>query len=243
MPQFSKYSDAILAAFKLNTKPQEIVHKKQEILDSVFDYYHIQPGTLLFVGFNPALMAAEEYADAIFVTKVSETVREYLDTQGVKYTYIDDVTGKNFDCVVAMDEYFTFSDSDDKQKNEIEKLCAATNQVLITTVRDYKNQEYKDREASQPAVIRGTDAINTFIEIHDWDFRVKNAWKTDVYHLCGTDTAYLGRYDRRTVFFKQMAKFSLDTGASDFRVHKNLMYKSVLKKNYEHVITVFFDKR
>lgn len=242
MPQFSKYSDAILTAFRLNTKPQDIVQKKQEILDSVFDYYHIQPGSLLFVGFNPALMAAEEYADAIFVTKVSESVRDYLDSQGVKYTYVDDVNDKKFDCVIAMDEYFTFSDSHEKQKSEIEKLCAITNQVLITTVKDYKNQEYKDREASQPAVIRGHDTINTFIEIHDWDFKVKNAWKTDVYHLCGADAEYLGRYDRRTVFFKQMAKFSLDAGADDFRVHKNLMYKSVLKKNYEHVITVYFKK-
>lgn len=242
MSQFSKYSDAILTAFRLNSKTQEIVHKKQEILDSVFDYYHIQPESLLFVGFNPALMAAEEYAEAIYVTKVSDVVRAYLDEQGVRYTYVDDTAGKSFDCVIAMDEYFTFSDSDETQKREIEKLCAVVNQVLITTVKDYKNQEYKDREASQPAVIRNADTINTFIEIHDWDFKVKNAWKTDVYHLCGTSTEYLGRYDRRAMFFKQMAKFSLDAGASDFRVHKNLMYKSVLKKNYEHVITVQFDK-
>lgn len=242
MTQFSKYSDAILAAFISNTKRQEIIHKKQEIIDAVFDYYHIQPGSLLFVGFNPAVMAAEEYADAIYVTQVSESVREFLDAQGVKYTYLDDVQGKEFDCIVAMDEYFTFSDSDEGQKNEIDQICAATKQILITTVKDYKNQEYKDREASQPAVIRGPDTISTFIEIHDWDFKVRNAWKTDVYRLSGANAEYLGRFDRRTVFFKQLAKFSLDTGAKDFRVHKNLMYKSVLKKNYEHVITVYFEK-
>lgn len=240
MTQFSNYSDAILTAFTLNARRQDIVHKKQEILDSAFEYYDVQPGSLLFVGFNPAIMAAEEYADAIYVTQVSDKVLAFLDEQSVKYTYVDDHRGQKFDCVIAMDEYFTFSTSDEAQKLEIDQMCATVGQLLITTVRDYKNQEYKDREASQPAVIRGPNSIDTFIEIHDWDFKVKNAWKTDVYHLFGSNTEYLGRYDRRTVFFKQMAKFSLDTGASDFRVHKNLMYKSVLKKNYEHVITVHF---
>lgn len=242
MTQFSKYSDAILSAFRVHTKPQEIVQKKQEILDSVFEYYHINPESLLFVGFNPALMAAEEYADAIYVTQVSETVRDYLTDQGVKFTYIEDVTAQSFDCVVAMDEYFTFSDSDQAQKEEIEKMCSITGQVLITTVKDYKNQEYKDREHSQPAVIRTPQGVVAFFEVHDWDFKVKNAWKTDTYRLQGADSDYLGQFDRRAVFFKQMAKFSFDSGANDFKVHKNLMYKSVLKKNYEHVITIQFKK-
>lgn len=240
MTQFSTYSNAILEAFVLNPKRQDIVQKKQEILDSVFEYYHAHPSSLLFVGFNPAVMAAEEYADNIYITQVSDKVRSFLDEQGVRYSYVDDVRGQKFDCVIAMDEYFTFSNSDDAQRDAINQFCDITTEILITTVRDYKNQEYKDREASQPAVIRGPDSMNTFIEIHDWDFKVKNSWKTDVYRLSGLESEYLGRYDRRAVFFKQMAKFSLDAGASDFRVHKNLMYKSVLKKNYEHVITVHF---
>ena len=37
-----------------------------------------------------------------------------------------------------------------------------------------------------------------------------------------------------------MAKFSIDAGANNFYVHKNLMYKSLIKKNYEHVITISF---
>lgn len=242
MTQFSTYSDAILLAFRMHTKPQEIVHKKQEILDSVLEYYHSEPRSLLFVGFNPALMAAEEYANAIYVTQVSDTVKDYLTEQGIKFTYIDDVAGQTFDCVVAMDEYFTFVGSDQDQKAEIEKLCHATGQVLITTVKDYKNQEYKDREHSQPAVIRTPQGIVAFFEVHDWDFKVKNSWKTDTYCLQGVKSEYLGHYDRHAVFFKQMAKFSFDSGASDFKVHKNLMYKSVLKKNYEHVITIQFKK-
>jgi len=43
------------------------------------------------------------------------------------------------------------------------------------------------------------------------------------------------------MYFKQLAKFSLDNGASNFIVHKNLMYKGLVKKNYEHVISITFD--
>jgi len=50
-----------------------------------------------------------------------------------------------------------------------------------------------------------------------------------------------GLFERRTMFFKQLAKFSMDAGAVNFLVHKNLMYKSLIKKNYEHVISIQFE--
>jgi hypothetical protein len=50
-----------------------------------------------------------------------------------------------------------------------------------------------------------------------------------------------GPFARRAMFFKQLAKFSHDAGAVGYNVHKNLMYKSLIKKNYEHVISIRFD--
>jgi hypothetical protein len=43
------------------------------------------------------------------------------------------------------------------------------------------------------------------------------------------------------MYFKQLAKFSTDAGAGGFSVHKNLMYKGLTSKGYEHVITIKFD--
>lgn len=242
MTDFASYSDVILAAYQSHAKPQEVVQKKQEILDSVCDYYRCTPDSVLFIGFNPVIINADDLYQSVYVTEVSDTVRSFLDKQGIKYTYLESVAGQKFDLVVALDEYFTFADSDESQKEKIDTICSLTNSIMVTTVKDYKNQEYKDREYSQPAVLRNGDNLNTFVEIHDWDFKQKNSWSTMVYVLNTWAPEFLGKYLRRALFFKQMAKFSLDTGASDFRVHKNLMYKSVLKKNYEHVITVFFDK-
>jgi len=59
--------------------------------------------------------------------------------------------------------------------------------------------------------------------------------------LSGMTSACRGIYNRRTLFFKQLAKFTMDAGASNFLVHKNLMYKSLIKKNYEHVISIHFE--
>lgn len=242
MTGFVNYSDIILAAYNCHAKPQEVVQKKQEILDSVCDYYRCTPESVLFIGFNPAIMTADDLYSNVYVTEVSDTVLAFLDHQGIRYQHVNDVTGKQFDMVIVLDEYFTFAQSDDEQKEKINFICGITKQLMVTTVKDYKNQEYKDREYSQPAVLRNGDELTTFVEIHDWDFKQKNSWTTMVYVLNTQAPEFLGKYQRRALYFKQMAKFSLDTGASDFRVHKTLMYKSVLKKNYEHVITVFFDK-
>ena len=43
------------------------------------------------------------------------------------------------------------------------------------------------------------------------------------------------------MYFKQLANFSASSGAISFSVHKDLMYKGLTKRNYEHVITVKFD--
>jgi hypothetical protein len=54
------------------------------------------------------------------------------------------------------------------------------------------------------------------------------------------NTVAYGPFARRSMFFKQMANFSIAAGARQFYVHKNLMYKSLIKKNYEHVISISF---
>ena len=110
-------------------------------------------------------------------------------------------------------------------------------------MRDYKNQDYKEREFSIPAQVRNGTTSQLFLESHEWDQRDRTHWNTMLYEIdraTGSTVSY-GPFERRTMFFKQLAKFSMDAGAVHFLVHKNLMYKSLLKKNYEHVISIQFD--
>jgi hypothetical protein len=145
--------------------------------------------------------------------------------------------------VIAVDEFFTYAKSDEEQRALVLEISNLVTDYLITTLRDYKNQDYRDREFSQPTVLRTQDSSTIFLEAHDSNTQDRNAWTSNIYQISNPEnnlTTY-GTFDRRAMYFKQLAKFSIDAGASNFLVHKNLMYKSLIKKNYEHVITVKFN--
>lgn len=239
MTQFSKYSDVIFDAFCLHTKRKEIIDRKHEIIDKIIEYYNSGVDSVLFVGFNPAVLSFR--AKEIYVSEVSERVVEWIKAQGVDVKVYNAEAPRKFDYVVAFDEYLTFASTEEAQRTAIEQLCNLSNSAVITTVKDYKNQDFKDREYSQPAIIKANNQVTAFTEIHDWDMRDKNAWQTGLYQLSGIDADCKGIYHRRTLFFKQLAKFSADAGSTNFLVHKNLMYKSLIKKNYEHVISIHFE--
>ena len=242
---FSNYTDAILSALKFNPRLDDVIARKQEILDGVYRTENLEPTSVLFIGFNPAIASTK--SKTLAVTEISPAAQEWLDARGVKYTYIDPADlskyAKAFQCVVAMDEYFTFAESDQEQQDKIAKICNLATAFVISTVRDYKNQDFKEREFSTPALVRNGSELKTFVELHDWDLKDRTRWNTMVYEIDrGTNnlTTY-GLFERRTMFFKQLAKFSMDAGAVNFLVHKNLMYKSLIKKNYEHVVSIQFE--
>ena len=114
---------------------------------------------------------------------------------------------------------------------------------MISTIRDYKNQDFKDCEFSQPIMVRNSGENRLYLECHDWDLRDRTLWTSTVYEIAdtGNTLAVYGRFQRRTMVFKQLAKFSMDAGAVNFLVHKNLMYKSLIRKNYEHVVSIQFE--
>ena len=242
---FCNYTDAILSALLSNPKSLDVIARKQEILNCVYRTENLEPTSILFVGFNPAILSCT--SQTLAVTEISDTARNYLKQQGIKYTYIDSADLKNytkkFQCVVAMDEYFTFADSDQAQQDAIAKICNLATAFVISTIRDYKNQDFKDREFSTPVMVRNGANHKLFVESHDWDLKDRTRWNTMVYEIDQPSDAFksYGIFERRTMFFKQLAKFSMDAGAVNFLVHKNLMYKSLIKKNYEHVVSIQFE--
>ena len=242
MSSFIHYSDILLAGFSSNPKSYDIVNKKRDLIEDVLDHYALPNTDILFVGFSPWCLALDRTAFAI--TNVSQQVLDYLSLQDCTYEYVpaEDLvkSKKKYSVVVAADEYFTFADSDQGQRDLVDELSRVAKDLIITTLRDYKNQDFKDREFSQPIMIRGTDSNKIFLEHYDYDIKDKNASTSKTHVITDVGSEMFGPFARRNMYFKQLAKFSLDAGASNFYVHKNLMYKSVIKKNYEHVITIKF---
>lgn len=223
----------------------ETIIKKQEIIDSLEAYHNLSPVSVLFVGFSSFIFA--QYNANIYITDIDDQIQQYLTSQGISYTYIPRSELKNyykkFQVVIAVDEFFTYSDSDQNQRDLILEISDLVTDYLITTLRDYKNQDYRDREFSQPTVLKKSNGSQIFLEAHSFDGQDRSLWNSAIYQITNPNnilTVY-GSFNRRVMYFKQLAKFSIDAGATNFLVHKNIMYKSLIKRNFEHVITVKFN--
>ena len=243
MPQgYSTYTDISVGALEFNPKSQDIIQRKQEIFTTLASHYNSTPSSVLFIGFSPLILTCS--VTQIFVTGVTDDTKKFLDRNQIKYTYINQQDlgqyRKKFSWVIATDEYFTFVDTEEEQRLAVELAASLAKELIVTTLKDYKNQDFKDREFSQPLAVYNQKDSKLFLEHHNYDYTDKNSWKTTVYELEGESAVIYGPFSRRNMFFKQLAKFSIDAGAKNFYVHKNLMYKSLIKKNYEHVISISF---
>jgi hypothetical protein len=245
MTDFLSIGDVNLIALKNNNRINDVVSKKQNILDDLAQYYNLSPTKILFVGFSSFVLA--QFTKDIYITAISDEVRDFLTEHGVKFTYIPEVEllnyRKQFEVVVAVDEYFTYASDDNQQKDLVAQICSLATDYVITTLRDYKNQDYKEREFSQPTIVKNNDQSYVFLENHTWSQKDRADWSSVIYAINQQDHSMttFGNFARRTMYFKQLANFSAVVGAQDFVVHKNLMYKGLIRKNYEHVITITFN--
>jgi len=143
--EFLEYSDIGFGAFVFSNKQQEITNRKQGILSSVYDHHGVVPKSVLFVGFNPAILQCP--ADRIYLAEISATASDWLLANGIKFEVvpIEDLFnyGKQFDAVIALEEYFTFVSSEADQKSKFDMICNVTKRIMITTLRDYKIKNSK----------------------------------------------------------------------------------------------------
>lgn len=240
MTAFIQYSDILFESFISSNKNIDAVIKKKDLLQEVLDANNLTDDNILFVGFSPWCLGLNK---KFAITSVSPQVLAYLDEQLLPYEFkaLEEFNNKKeYSVVVAADEYFTFADSDQEQRRLVEQLAGLATDIIVTTLRDYKNQDFKDREFSQPIMIRGNDLSKIYFEHYNYSLRDKNSSESKTYVIDDSGCSIHGPFARRNMYFKQLAKFSIDAGASNFYVHKNLMYKSIIKKNYEHIITIKF---
>jgi len=105
-------------------------------------------------------------------------------------------------------------------------------------MRDYKNMDFKERDFSSPLALYDGKSPQIYIEHHSFDSSDKTEWTTHVYAIKEDSMKVYGGFYRRSILFKQMARISQDAGSKNFLVQNNLMYKSLIKKNLEHVIGI-----
>lgn len=239
MISFTQYSDALFNGFVDNHRSADTLSKKQNILNEILHYHGLGTQNMLFIGFNPWMLGMGK--TPFRAANISQDVQDYLTQQGCVYDLVElgNLQPKSNDIAIACDEYFTFANSDQDQKYLVQELAGIVREVIVTTLRDYKNQDFKDKEFSQPVQVMGETDNRIYLEHYQYDIVDKNAYQSTVYEISNGTTVH-GPFARRNMYFKQLAKFSLDNAAANFYVHKNIMYRSTIKKNYEHIISIKF---
>lgn len=237
MNNLEQYNHILINSFIKNQKQKEILNKKTDLINQVYDYYEFRPTSQLFLGFNPAILNTDSIKSYIY--GVTQNDFYQLEKVGCRAKRIENFAElpDKVDAVISGDEFFTFCVDETVQRKFLSDLRDVVKKICITTLRDYKNQDFKDKEFSFPVIIRDQQSFLIYLESHEHDLNIKNTWETTVYAFNKQQHFVYGPFPRKAVYFKQLAKFSADAGFQNFVVHKNLMYKSIIRKNYEHVIS------
>ena len=149
------------------------------------------------------------------------------------------------DTLLATDEYLTYADSEQQQISAIGDLCNRANKRLIVTVRDFKNDSYRTDSDRVFSLTTDTSQYCVF-DVVQWNKEDRQQWQQTTYltgYALAEDnvTAVIaGTVNRRTLYFKQLAKFCFDAGAKTFTVQTQGVLKPMFRKHSEHIIVVDF---
>jgi len=146
--------------------------------------------------------------------------------------------GNTYDVVLGLDQLMTYCSSEDEQKALIGHIAKVTKGTFITSLVDFKNQTSQSRMSDLPLTINIEGKQNLFVNHRTWNVQDKQSYINNWLWIEEDELKGTSQTKRRTMFFKQLAKFTTDSGATGFTVHKNVFYKPLINKTFEHVISI-----
>lgn len=234
----TEYWKLIREIGSLNDKWADTVITKAKIIDNLIKSINPDTKTILFPCFNPIISFLKNYYEVTVVC----SAELFLIFDLTNVTHVESISSlsKPYDVVVALDEFFTYGDSEKSQRDLLDGVVRVTNGWLITTLLDYKNfAPYKKNQIAAVSI----NGDNNYIMLESCiaDKTDKQLWYH--YRFCikdNTNLITIGPVTRHTMYFKQLAKYSSDAGSKQYVIQKNLLYKGFFSKNFEHIITVKF---
>ena len=144
-----------------------------------------------------------------------------------------------FDMVLATDEMLTRTDSEIEQKNIIQQLVSllAPGGVLLVSLRDFKNTYCHRRMIGDSCFAQINRDRYVITEVNEPSSQDKQKWSAK-YHVVVNDQDFscLEVGSRRTLYFKQLAKYCSDSGVTDFGNIKDGYWRNHLRRMPEHLI-------
>lgn len=148
--------------------------------------------------------------------------------------------GQQFDWIIAPDEWITFAESEQEQKQMLSLVSKVARKGFFTTIKDYKNMYANQRYFEEPFVLRSNKGDAILIRQREWDQTDRQAWLQKNYIIHNNELVTCEPLRRRTMYFKQLAKFTSELGATSFTVEKQNMYKPAFSKTFEYVVCIKF---
>jgi len=193
--------------------------KAKQIYDSILDQIGLRPKSILCL--------------------TRTWISEYLQESDKDVMFPNTITNNDgFDLILGFDEVLTRERNESDQKKLIQQIMQLVkpNGYLIASLRDYRNTNCHRRPLGDSIFARLNDDDVITVEVNGLDRHEKQAWRQKL-HVIVNDSEFvcLDLGHRRTLYFKQMAKYCMDAGASDFSVSKDLHWSNHLRRIPEHL--------
>lgn len=235
-------------------KTLEIADVKTSIIDSALGYAkgkHPKTYNILSIGCTlPTLGLAQRghNVKAIHCTEVCDRLYNGIfKDQGITISTGEDdlerevANGNTYDVVLGLDQTLTYFDTEDEQKQFLSMIAKVTKGTFVTSLIDYKNQTSQSRMSDLPLTINIDGKQNLFINHRSWGLTDRQSYENNWLWIEEDKLIGSSNTKRRTMFFKQLAKFTSDTGSKSFTIHKNVFYKPLINKTFEHVISINYE--
>lgn len=163
----------------------------------------------------------------------------FLKEQGLSVTLLPEANpNKKYDTILALDETLCRFSNELSQKQSINNLLnfLSSKGLMLVSIRDYRNGNFHRRPLGDTVLneIDGEEYITVEVNHHktldkqSWEqkmFFVKNHQELEVIN-CG---------DRRTLYFKQLAKYSNDVKDVRFGIYKEIFWRGTWRRTPEHI--------
>lgn len=158
----------------------------------------------------------------------------------VNFNYITRPSMK-YDLVLGMDQATTFATTNQEQQDYIAFVAGVTAKTFVTTVMDYKNKHVSFNMFEEPFYVKAGNNERIVLNHRKWLKDDRQAWQHHVYVTDeNNETVMYGPFPRRTMYFKQLARFLYDNDAKKYTVHKEPLYKGVFSSSFQHIVTAEF---
>lgn len=163
----------------------------------------------------------------------------FLKEQGLDVTLLADVNNnKKYDTILALDETLCRFSNESAQKQSINALLnlLTPKGLLLVSLRDYRNGNFHRRPLGDTVIneIDGEEYVT--VEVNHHGSNDKQAWNQKMYFIKNhKELQVINCGDRRTLYFKQLAKYCNDFGITNFGIYKEIFWRGTWRRTPEHV--------